>query len=67
MFEWLDQMVEIMKCHPETLFVIRAHPDEYRRGKRSRETVAEWGVADRAVENLPNLVFIDAERPGEFL
>jgi hypothetical protein len=63
MFEWLDQMVEIMKCHPETLFVIRAHPDEYRRGKRSRETVAEW-VADRAVENLPNLVFIDADDPA---
>jgi hypothetical protein len=27
---------------PETLFVIRAHPDEARPGKESRESVAEW-------------------------
>jgi hypothetical protein len=63
MFDWLDQMFEIMKEHPETLFVIRAHPDEYRRGKRSRETVAEW-VADRSIQNLSNLVFIDADDPA---
>jgi hypothetical protein len=63
MFDWLDQMFGIMKEHPETLFVIRAHPDEYRRGKRSRETVAEW-VADHSIQNLSNVVFIDADDPA---
>jgi hypothetical protein len=63
MFEWLDEVLEIMKGHPETLFVIRAHPDEYRPGKRSRETVAEWAV-ERSLGNLPNGVFIDADDPA---
>ena len=34
MFEWLDSVREIIQSHPETFFVIRAHPDEGRKGKR---------------------------------
>lgn len=63
MFDWLDQIFEIMKEHPETLFIIRAHPDEYRPGKRSRETVAEW-VANRPIQDCSNMVFIDADEPA---
>lgn len=63
MFEWLDLIVEMSKEYSETLFVIRAHPDEYRPGKRSCETVAEW-VANRLVQRRPNLVFIDADEPA---
>ena len=44
MFTWLDQVLAMAKEHPETLFVIRAHPDELRPGtaKQSRETVRDW-------------------------
>ena len=44
MFAWLDQILEVIKEHPETLFVIRAHPDEMRPGtqKMAHEHVAGW-------------------------
>ena len=57
MFEWLDLVLEIIKTHPETLFVIRAHPDELRVRKTSRETVEGW-VASRGVEKEANVVFV---------
>jgi len=57
MFAWLDAILAVAKNHPETLFVVRAHPDESRPGKASRESVADW-VRDRDAESLPNLVFI---------
>lgn len=59
MFDWLDQTLEIIQHHPETLFVIRAHPDEARPGKASRESVAEWAKFNR-VDTLENVVFVDA-------
>ncbi len=57
MFNWLDQLLPVIKAHPETLFVIRAHPDESRPGKASRESVAEW-VKASGLESLPNAVFV---------
>ena len=42
MFDWLDQVLTIIQKNPETLFVIRAHPDEARPGKASREFVSKW-------------------------
>ncbi len=57
MFDWLDLALEEIRAHPETLFVIRAHPDETRVRKASRETVAGW-VEARRVTNLPNVVFV---------
>ena len=42
MFAWLDTLLEVFKAHPETFFVLRAHPDEARPGKTSRESVAMW-------------------------
>ena len=33
MFDWLDLVLEEIRTHPETLFVIRAHPDEIARAK----------------------------------
>jgi hypothetical protein len=57
MFDWLDLVLEIIKEHPETLFVIRAHPDELRVRKSSRETVEGW-VSSRGVEQEPNVVFV---------
>jgi hypothetical protein len=57
MFDWLDLVLEIIKEHPETLFVIRAHPDELRVRKSSRETVARW-VESRRVTDLPNVIFV---------
>ncbi|UCH83623.1 MAG: hypothetical protein JSW50_14405, partial [Candidatus Latescibacterota bacterium] len=61
MFAWLDLILEIIKAHPETLFVIRAHPDELRPDskKQSRETVRQW-VKENGVADLTNVVFVDA-------
>jgi hypothetical protein len=63
MFAWLDAVLGIIQWHPETLFVLRAHPDEDRPGKVSRESVAMWVERTGAV-NLPNLVFV---KPGEYI
>jgi Capsule polysaccharide biosynthesis protein len=60
MFDWLDLVLEVIKDHPETLFVIRAHPDELRVRKASRETVAGW-VEARHLMDLPNVVFISPQ------
>ena len=61
MFAWLDSVLEAVKAHPETLFVLRAHPDENRPGKESRESVAQW-VARNQVEQLPNVYYLDADQ-----
>jgi hypothetical protein len=63
MFTWLDDILSVAKDHPETLFVIRAHPDEARVGKASEESVAEW-AQKRQLEIVPNLRFIP---PQEFI
>jgi hypothetical protein len=57
MFDWLDLVLEVIKEHRETLFVIRAHPDELRLRKSSRETVEGW-VASRSVDKEANVVFV---------
>jgi hypothetical protein len=59
MFVWLDQLLEIIRQQPETFFVIRAHPDEGRIGKASRETVSDW-FRKSGANLLPNISFIDA-------
>ncbi len=63
MFTWLDSLLTTARAHPDTLFVIRAHPDEARVGKASEESVAEWAEA-RGVKDIPNLHFIP---PHEFV
>ncbi len=63
MFAWLDVILETAKKHPETLFVIRAHPDESRLRKASLETVANWVEQTHATE-LENIIFV---APNEFL
>ena len=65
LFAWLDLVLEIIKVNPETLFVIRAHPDEKRPGtrKQSRESVSDW-VSQNGVDQLPNVLFIDS---GEYI
>ncbi len=64
MFAWLALVLEIIKTHPDTLFVIRAHPDEKRPGtrKQSRESVSDW-VSKNDVDQQPNVIFIDS---GEY-
>jgi hypothetical protein len=60
MFAWLDQILNVIKAHPETLFVIRAHPDEARPGKASLESVTVW-IQERGVDKLPNVIFVGPE------
>jgi len=59
MFAWLDQVLGLIRSHPETLFVIRAHPDELRPKSRKQavEKVDDW-VARNGVRDLPNVVYI---------
>ncbi len=59
MFAWLDEVLDLMRRHPETLFVLRAHPDEGRQGKESRESVRDWALRNK-VTDLPNVVFVDS-------
>jgi hypothetical protein len=62
MFTWLEMVLDLIHAHPETLFVIRAHPDEMRPGtaKQSRESVRDWAAA-KQIAQLPNVVFIDSQ------
>ncbi len=62
MFAWLEMVLNLIRAHPETLFVIRAHPDEMRPGtaKQSRESVRDWAAA-KQITRLPNVVFIDSQ------
>jgi hypothetical protein len=62
MFAWLDLVLEIVRDHPETLFVVRAHPDEARPGKASQESVSQW-VAQNHADSLSNLIFVDSDQP----
>ncbi len=57
MFDWLDMTLEVIRENRDTLFVIRAHPDELRVRKSSRETVEGW-AARYEVQKEPNVVFI---------
>ena len=61
MFAWLDSIREIIVQHPETLFVIRAHPDEKRPGtkKQARESVSDW-VSKNNLTDLNNVIFYDS-------
>lgn len=59
MFDWLDHILKLIHAHPETLFVIRAHPDESRPGKESLESVADWARRNR-INDLQNVHFVDA-------
>jgi hypothetical protein len=61
MFAWLETVLEVIRSDPESLFVIRAHPDEMRPGtaKQSRESVQSWVIQSGAAE-LPNVDFIDS-------
>lgn len=63
MFEWLDMLLVEIRSHPDTLFVIRAHPDETRVRKESRETVEAW-VERTGTGQLDNVLFI---APKEYL
>jgi hypothetical protein len=62
MFAWLESIIDVIRQNPETLFVVRAHPDEKRPGTRkgTREAVSDW-LAERGVDSLPNVIFIDAQ------
>ncbi len=62
MFAWLDQVLDLAHNHPDTFFVIRAHPDEARPGKASQESVSQWVNQNHAGE-LPNLLFVDSDQP----
>lgn len=62
MFSWLDHLLEIVRQHPETLFVLRAHPDEARPGKASQESVSQW-VARNHLDAIPNIIFVEPNQP----
>ena len=54
MFEWLSFVLKAAVKHPDILFVIRAHPDEMRKGKSSQESVMDWAEKSGAfgIQNI---------------
>lgn len=60
MFDWLDSVKTLIENNADTLFVIRAHPDEARKGKESHETVTDW-MRDRRLRYLPNVLYVGPE------
>ena len=62
MFDWLDRVGEVIRREPDTLFVIRAHPDELRKGKASLESVSAWMRAS-GLDRVDNAVFVGPEEP----
>jgi hypothetical protein len=60
MFAWLDFVIQVAKAHSDTLFVIRAHPDEMRIGKLSQESVASWAKSQN-LDQYPNVLFVPPE------
>ncbi|MBM3122965.1 MAG: hypothetical protein FJZ97_12395 [Chloroflexi bacterium] len=62
MFEWLEEVRAAIARHPETLFILRAHPDEDRPGKESQQTVSDW-FARSGLASAPNVVFLG---PSEY-
>jgi hypothetical protein len=63
MFAWLDDLLAVIDAHRETLFVVRAHPDEDRPGKASRQSVSEWARA-HDLASRPNVFFFG---PSEYV
>ena len=61
MFAWLDLVLEFARQHPDTFFVLRAHPDEARPGKASQESVSQW-VKQNQADSLANLIFVDSQQ-----
>ena len=57
MFQWLDTVKDIIHDHPDTLFILRAHPDESRPGKASKESVADW-VQRNGIHKMDNVLFV---------
>jgi hypothetical protein len=56
MFVWLNTLLAVFNAHPETFFVLRAHPDEARPGKASCESVAMW--FEQKAAGFSNVSFI---------
>lgn len=61
MFDWLNQLLNLITDNPKTLFVIRAHPDEMRPNskKQSRESVRDW-VISNGIHKMDNVIFFDS-------
>lgn len=62
MFDWLGTVQRLIREHPETLFILRAHPDEMRPGKESRQSVADW-VKAHQLEKMDNVLFFGPDEP----
>ena len=57
MFDWLDEIIKLASLHPETLFVVRAHPAEVFPRHESEELVGDW-LKEKSYLAIPNVRFI---------
>lgn len=62
MFEWLEDLKQLASAHLNTLFIVRAHPDEDRPGKRSRESVSDW-MGSAGMLRATNVEFLAPDDP----
>ncbi len=63
MFCWLKATLQKARQNPNTLFIVRAHPDELRTGKASRQPLSEW-LKKEGFLNITNIHFI---APNEYI
>jgi hypothetical protein len=61
MFDWLEQVMILPSQYKDTLFVIRAHPDEVRKGRPSNESVAGF-MSEKRYTGQENVVFIPGDQ-----
>lgn len=57
MFDWLDEIIKLASLHPETLFIVRAHPAEVFPRHESEELVGDW-LKEQSYLAIPNVYFI---------
>jgi hypothetical protein len=57
MFDWLNKLIPVIQQNNDTLFIIRAHPDETRPGKTSKQQVSHWYSINQ-LQRIKNLIFI---------
>ncbi len=58
MFDWLEETLSLARNWPNTLFVVRAHPDEFRNGsQKSCELVGDW-LEEKGLLSIENLLFV---------
>lgn len=59
LFDWLGSTLEMARSHPDTLFIVRCHPDGKRASRISQENIEDFITKSGYLE-LKNVVLLDS-------